>query len=105
MTGLLLLITAVFRIFLKHFSAAENSTILLQQKSCNALAKSALNTRRCVSLERNRPDMGNETSGCTENDRQLRGYQPPSIVDECERDWGAKGEGDRGCGGGEGEKG
>lgn len=29
--------------------------------------------------------MGNETSGCTENDRQLRGYQPPSIVDECER--------------------
>ena len=44
--------------------------------------------------------MGNETSGCTENDRQLRGYQPPSIVDECERDWGAKGDG----GGGEGEE-
>ena len=43
--------------------------------------------------------MGNETSGCTENDRQLRGYQPPSIVDERERGWGATGEGD-GEGGG-----
>lgn len=38
--------------------------------------------------------MGTETSGCTENDRQLRGYQPPSIVDERERGWGANGEGD-----------
>ena len=38
--------------------------------------------------------MGNETSGCTENDRQLRGYQPPSIVDERERGWGATEEGD-----------
>ena len=38
--------------------------------------------------------MGNETSGCTENDRQLRGYQPLSIVDERERGWGATGEGD-----------
>lgn len=45
--------------------------------------------------------MGNETSGCTENDRQLRGYQPPGIVDECERFWGAKGKG-VGGGGGEG---
>lgn len=45
--------------------------------------------------------MGNETSGCTENDRQLRGYQPPSIVDERERGWGATGEGmGRGGGGG-----
>ena len=44
--------------------------------------------------------MGNETSGCTENDRQLRGYQPPSIVNECERVWGAKGKGDGGGGGG-----
>ena len=49
--------------------------------------------------------MGNETSGRTENERQLRGYQPPSIVDECERDWGAKGEGDREGGEGLGEKG
>ena len=38
--------------------------------------------------------MGNETSGCTENDRQLRGYQPLSIVDERERGWGATGQGD-----------
>ena len=68
-------------------------SILLKRKRCNALAKSALIKRPCVSLERNEPDTGNETSGCTENDRQLRGYQPPSIVDECERDWGAKGGG------------
>ena len=45
--------------------------------------------------------MGNETSRCTENDRQLRGYQPLSIVDERERGWGATGEGD-GEGDGEG---
>lgn len=38
--------------------------------------------------------MGNETSDCTENDRQLRGYQPPSIVDERERGRGATEEGD-----------
>ena len=44
--------------------------------------------------------MDNETSGCTENDRQLRGYQPLSIVDERERGWGATGQGD-GEGGGE----
>ena len=49
--------------------------------------------------------MGNETSRCTENDRQLRGYQPPSIVDECERDWGAKWGGGGGMGLGEGEQG
>lgn len=44
--------------------------------------------------------MGNETSGCTENDRQLRGYQPLSIVDERERGWGATGQGDGEGGGG-----
>ena len=44
--------------------------------------------------------MGTETSGCTENDRQLRGYQPPSIVDERERGWGATGGGGDGEGGG-----